>query len=288
MNKPLVFGSFLIAALGALAAAVWLAFSSPAPQPVPVHALNQVIRNIDDVQALLTFAEKTLSEATDGLQKAREILVSGDSANVGPGFRGSVADALRTLESAQFNGRWLYPKDGEALRFTVTLAPDTPASVVALSSRGFESSVTASLGDPALGRLQRLGALDAVLQTLTLERARVGAWTQRLEYAHRVNQILASGTSPSAQRRQLVQTVAAMEDRLYDLAIQASNGVYTDADRQCLQGEFSALVAELGRVQGQVGVVSVAAQLPHASVLTQGDAEDTMVRLSRLLKQREA
>lgn len=264
---------------------------------VPAEAQIRVVKNIQDAQTLLGCAEDYLGEYADNLQHVRELLVRGangiytvsDREKLNSEIRGSLDECVRILEHARFNGFLVfYGQDGENSRCVpVTLAADEPSYGMTFSCSNFDEPDVAAFLDglaPTPASMDAaIGRVDLLMLAVSMERARLGAYSERLSYSLDVAQALVCEDNGTAQQDRIAGIARRLENRLYALAVQSANGVYTAEDRAQIQAAFDELYAELVRINRSFAVQSSLTAVNRASVLTQPAAEAEMLALSGMM-----
>lgn len=173
---------------------------------------QQAARNANDGISMVQTAEGGLHEATANLQRMRELAVqSANGTNSAPDrqalqteFGELQGEISRTIESTEFNGQKVL-NDSSNMVFQV--GPNAPASNqmhVSTSNVLAEADVKQAVSNSDITTQANSGAaiaeIDAALEQVNMERARLGATQSRLESAVTTQQISHENNSAAKSR----------------------------------------------------------------------------------------
>lgn len=182
-----------------------------------IAGANQAARNANDGISLVQTAEGGLQEVTTNLQEMRELAVQSANATNSASDREALqleygerqAEIQRTVESTEFNGHKVL-NDSSNLEFQVgpNADPSTNKTVVSTSNVLANADVSEVLDNTDLSSQtsssDAISKIDAALEQVNLERARLGATQNRLEST--VNNLQVSSNSSSAARSRIEDT----------------------------------------------------------------------------------
>jgi flagellin len=170
------------------------------------RGLNVAMRNAQDAISLSQTAEGAIGQLTDALQRMRELAVqsangtnnTGDRLNLDAEFQQLSSEVARVIGSTTFNGTALLNGSAGAFSFQVgagTSAQDT-ISVSAANLSGISTGVGALSvsGGTSGNSITAIGGIDSMLDTLTTERAKIGATQNRFEAVISSLQVAAENT----------------------------------------------------------------------------------------------
>jgi flagellin len=170
------------------------------------RGLNVAMRNAQDAISLSQTAEGAIGQLTDALQRMRELAVqsangtnnTGDRLNLDAEFQQLSSEVARVIGSTTFNGTALLNGSAGAFSFQVgagTSAQDT-ISVSAANLSGISTGVGALSvsGGTSGNSVTAIGGIDTMLDTLTTERAKIGATQNRFEAVISSLQVAAENT----------------------------------------------------------------------------------------------
>lgn len=290
---------FQINLFGTTHRAKYILRSNPLDGSINIRAKRQLVRNLDDFTSLLKTAEGYLGHCQRNLTNVRFQLVRGTSGVMtGPERQKLVMtlyakldECFRMLGHAQFNCRHLYSGRTLSSTWWTTLAENKPATAFTLSAADFSAALKRIYLRPAVRSCaDNIVLVDRALDVLNMERARVGAYLARIEAAFAWHKLYveayvkADKNEPipdlkSAQRFHLRK----LEDRLFELSIQAANGVYQQTDRDQIRKEYEQTVLELKRLEQETGIRTVATGYPGDAHENREASEREMLRIARLL-----
>ena len=156
-----------------------------------IRGLNQAESNAQDGISLIQTAEGALQQTTDILQRMRELVIKSENSGVltdqdkeaiDTEFTELATEIDRIAKSTTFNGKNLLNSPTVELKFKVganTFGDDTLSlSIGAMTTVGLKIS-----GSFTVGSANALISIDAAIQTVSAERAKLGAIQNRMEYA---------------------------------------------------------------------------------------------------------
>ncbi|MCR5401915.1 MAG: flagellin [Treponema sp.] len=185
-----------------------------------IRGLNQASRNIENGVSFIQTTEGYLQETTDILQRVRELAVQSangiysdeDRMQIQVEVSQLVAEVDRIASQAQFNGMNMLTgsfssTSDRAMQFQIGANMDQNARVFigtmtaqALGLKGAQGTEeTVSIASPETANAT-LGAVDAALQTVSKQRADLGAYQNRFEMAAKGVNIAAENTQAAESR----------------------------------------------------------------------------------------
>ncbi len=254
---------------------------------VSTEVQQQVIRNIQDINKLLIFADDNLTEYTDNLLEVREVLLKAeDKKYLNQEEKQKITSlairSLQIIETATFNTIPVFFDncDGKYIRvIPVTLDPAKPTFKLNLSCmmfnrnviNGFIKSLTLEIGLE-----NNIAELDKILSAVSLERAKLGAYQNRLTYSLQIAEALSKNNLKERQE-EMNRIIKKIKTAQLVLSIQSANGIYCFEDRQQIQLNFDELNNELNRI----GILLQKSITKNSSIslLFQSDAEKAMLDL---------
>jgi len=173
-----------------------------------VRGLAVAIRNANDGMSLAQTAESAMGEVTNMLQRMRELAVQASNGTVTGADRkalqAEVSQLIGEIDSigsrTNFNGIRLL--DGSAKSMLLQTGSRAGETV----SFGIGS---ARAGDLGTGRTAALGSIDEALNSVSLDRANLGAVQNRLEAT--VNNLSSNSTNLVASRSRILDADSATE-----------------------------------------------------------------------------
>lgn len=182
-----------------------------------IAGANQATRNANDGISMVQTAEGGLQEVTESLQRMRELAVqsangtnsSSDREALNLEYEQRQAEVQRTVESTEFNGHKVL-NDANNLEFQVGPNADasTNKTIVSTSNVLSDADINEALTNTNLtsevSSSEAITKIDAALEQVNLERARLGATQNRLEST--VNNLQVSAESGSAARSRIEDT----------------------------------------------------------------------------------
>ena len=155
-----------------------------------IRGLNQAESNAQDGISLIQTAEGALQQTTDILQRMRELVVkvendgvlsAEDKTAIDTEFTELSGEIDRIAKSTTFNGKALLNATAGDLKFKIganTLGEDTlTLSIGAMTTAGI------GIDGVTVGTDQALTKIDEAIQTVSTQRAKLGAVQNRMEYA---------------------------------------------------------------------------------------------------------
>lgn len=177
-----------------------------------VRGMNVAIRNAGDAISLSQVAEGAMGQASDLMQRLRELAVqsangtyiTADRANLDKEFQALASEVTRVLTSTEFNGKKIVGADAGAIDFQIGANNATDNRVTVTTTRlDNDASITAVTGGNITTSATALTAItniDAALSKVTSERAVYGAVQSRFESAINVLRISSENQSVSRGR----------------------------------------------------------------------------------------
>ena len=185
-----------------------------------IRGLNQANRNIENGVSFIQTTEGYLQETTDILQRVRELAVQSsngiyseeDRMQIQVEVSQLVSEVDRIASQAQFNGMNMltgrYGSESDSvMQFQIGANMDqntrvfigtmTAQSLGLKGAQGTEDVV--SIADPAAANAT-LGVIDSALQTVSKQRADLGAYQNRFEMAAKGINIAAENTQAAESR----------------------------------------------------------------------------------------
>lgn len=196
----------------------------------------------------------------------------------------------KIIRTAKLNGVPLFDEtdDGYQSRVSFQLQSDAASLSLQLSGLNPEKPFGFTSEDKFVAKFlpnnetmesasATLYLLDSALREISFERARLGAWYNRLEHAAQIMMGKLSNTD-------IRQSLNYVEVRLANLAKNATGELYSVADRTELNIEFSLLIDELKRTQSLYGIRSESLSILNSgdNILTLSTAERVQHKLSLL------
>jgi len=183
-----------------------------------VRSLHQAIRNANDGMSIVNVAEGAMNEVSNILIRMRELAVQGSSDSVGATERGYLNQEFGQLRSeldrivtvTEFNGQKLLDGTISSTGLDIQIGTDTSAGsrlTITVEDIGSDSLAISALGvDTKAGARTSMSALDTALTSLSTERAKLGAYSNRL-------------TSTIANLNVSVENLTAANSRIRDVDV---------------------------------------------------------------------
>ena len=157
-----------------------------------IRGLDQAESNAQDGISLIQTAEGALQQTTDILQRMRELVVKAENSGVlstedqdaiDVEVQALVDEIDRIAESTSFNGKNLLDGKEGALNFKIGANTNSCDSLeVTISSMTAESLGVHAI-DIKTGASAALDSIDAAIVSVSDQRAQLGAYQNRMEYA---------------------------------------------------------------------------------------------------------
>lgn len=219
-----------------------------------IRGLNQASRNVSDAVSFIQTTEGYLQETTDILQRIRELAVQSangiysdeDRAQITVEVSQLVAEVDRIASSAQFNGMNMltgrFSKESSSvMQFQVGANVDqnirvyvgamTSESLGLRGQQGEESNVI-SVASPEESNIT-IATVDEALNTVSKQRADLGAYQNRMELAQKGINIAAENLTASESRIRDVDMASEMvEFSKNQILSQASVAMLAQANTQ--------------------------------------------------------
>jgi flagellin len=205
-----------------------------------IKGINVAIRNANDGVSLAQTAEGALSTVTDVLQRMRELAVqaqngsngTSDRANLDTEYQQLSAEITRIATQTKFNGSAIVGASAGTQTFQVGANNGDTLSVTTTTV----STVTGGVTTSALASTA-LAAIDTALDTITTQRATMGAVINRFQFA--IQNLQVTGENQSAARGRIMDA---------DFAAETANL----SRSQILQQAGTAMVAQANQLPQQV------------------------------------
>jgi flagellin len=205
-----------------------------------IRGINVAIRNANDGISLAQTAEGALATITDVLQRMRELTVqaqngsngTSDRANLDTEYQQLSAEITRIATQTKFNGSAIVGASAGAQTFQVGANNGDTLAVTT-------STVTTVAGDvtTSANASTAVAALDTALDTITTQRATMGAVINRFQFA--IQNLQVTGENQSAARGRIMDADFAQETANLSRA-------------QILQQAGTAMVAQANQLPQQV------------------------------------
>ena len=219
-----------------------------------IRGLNQASRNVSDAVSFIQTTEGYLQETTDILQRIRELAVQSangiysdeDRAQITVEVSQLVAEVDRIASSAQFNGMNMLTgrfskESSNVMQFQVGANVDqnirvyvgamTSESLGLRGQQGEESNVI-SVASPEESNIT-IATVDEALNTVSKQRADLGAYQNRMELAQKGINIAAENLTASESRIRDVDMASEMvEFSKNQILSQASVAMLAQANTQ--------------------------------------------------------
>jgi flagellin len=205
-----------------------------------IKGINVAIRNANDGISLAQTAEGALATVTDVLQRMRELAVqaqngsngTSDRANLNTEYAQLSAEITRIATQTKFNGSAIVGASAGAQTFQVGANNGDTLAVTT-------STVTTVAGDvtTSANASTAVAALDTALDTITTQRATMGAVINRFQFA--IQNLQVTGENQQAARGRIMDANFAQETANLSRA-------------QILQQAGTAMVAQANQLPQQV------------------------------------
>ena len=181
-----------------------------------VRGMNVAVRNAADAISLSQTAESGIGQATDVLQRMRELAVqaangvnsSGDLANIDTEYQALNSEVTRIFSATEFNGLEVLGADAGAITFQVG-ANNTADNQITITTTALTGSAPAGALTTVAGAQAAIDAIDTAIDTLTTERANYGAIQSRFESA--INVLRSSSENQAAAQGRIMDADFAAE-----------------------------------------------------------------------------
>ena len=214
-----------------------------------INGINQSMQNAQDAISMLNTAEGALNETESILQRMRTLTVQGASDTLAASDRANISLELNQLSSeldristnTEFNKTTLLSgciSGGVNIQIGANAGQGMTVSIGTMSSGAL--TVSTLLVDTAANASTTLGQIDTAIATVSTERAKIGAYVNRLEHT-----IANLGVSS--------ENLQAAESRIRDLDM--AQEVSTMTRNQILTQSGTAMLAQAN--QAPQGVLSL-------------------------------
>ncbi len=262
---------------------------------------DQILKSINKFIWFCESTDKYLQKYNDYLHRIRELLIQSSNGIYTENDRIVISIEIRALiqncqfiiKHAKYNNTPIFHNNGSPFRnYTIKLYKSEPDKIFRIFSPQIfnRQDILQKVIDPipvtAAKAYHAIVYIDKALENVSLLRAHIGAFYNRLEYVSDYYQLLFNlPEKKNNETDYLVKShLKKIEMRSYELAIQSANGIYTDEDRRQVNIEYQELIEELNSLQKQTGFKHAFSNIKEASVSTQKKAENEMLRLSKILK----
>ena len=187
-----------------------------------VGGLKVAVRNAQDAISVVQTAEGALTEVHSILQRVRDLAVQAGNdsnnaearANIKTEVDSLAAELTRIGDSTNFNGTKLLDGSASALTFQVGASDVAAESQVVVDLSGADIStmggtVGALTFDTSANALTSITAVDTAIETVSTQRAKLGAYQNRFE--HTINSLNVAVENLSASESRIRDTDMAAE-----------------------------------------------------------------------------
>ena len=178
-----------------------------------IRSTNQAERNAHDGISLIQVAEGGLSEVSNILTRLRELSIQAASDTVGEEersysnleYQSLKSEIQRISQSTEFNGKKLLNGEGDQYDFQIGINNNPDEDRLSYDSTVMDSSANA-LGIAEIGvstkqdARESLEALDSAIQSISAQRAEIGAMQNRLTSTIQNLQVYAENMSVAQSR----------------------------------------------------------------------------------------
>jgi len=188
---------------------------------------------------------------------------------------------LLIIETAQFNSIFVFGhhSNEEYNRIIpVTLDSTAPTYKINISSEKYNRRVISSFISNFTDKGNAIEELDKIISEITMERAKLDAYQNRLTYSYQISVALRKGTLTEI-KKELNNIFFQMKTDLLVLSIKSANGIYTSNDRKQIQMKYDEINNELIRISSLLKKTNSNKYEENISLLSQPDAEYAMLYL---------
>ena len=277
----------------------YLLKSNPMDSRINIRAKRQIVRNLEDFESLLQTADGYLGYCMKKLKKARSLTVKSangvytltDRKKLIQKIHGWIDDNHRALRHALFNCKPVFGKKLTGRTWEATLTENNKSFAVTLSAAGIVRTLKRiSLKPTVLGFAKNIKRIDNALSAVAMERARIGAYMRRVRAAGQWQMLFVKEYKrldknediPDLKSGQMFH-IRSLEDRLFELAIQAANSIYTSENRRQIKLEWDQIIMELKRLENITGIRTLARQISPKAITSRATSERAMLRIAGIL-----
>jgi flagellin len=162
-----------------------------------INGTNQAMQNAQDAISMLNTAEGALNETEAILQRMRTLAVQGssdtltasDRANIKAEINQLSSEVDRIAQNTEFNKTSLLNGGSISTGLNIQIGANAGQGMTVAINKMDSTclSVNAIAVDTATNASTSLGSIDAAIATVSTERAKIGAYTNRLE--HTINNL---------------------------------------------------------------------------------------------------
>lgn len=274
--------------------------SNPWDKKINIVAKMQILRNLEDFKALLGTAQHYLASCQTNLIKMRKKMVRGTNAVLSSSERNKLArqitakqkDCLNIFDHALFNNQRVFGKNNKSRQWRTTLAENQKTVAFNISAISIISSLKQIklLGCAAKDFSSGIVRVDQALDKINLERSIVGAFDRRIESARDWQLIFVKAYRKAEKNEKFPTAKAAvlfhirkLEDKLYELSVQAANGIWIKTNRAQMQIGWQQTIAELNRLERETSIKTIATGADWNALHKQSSSEQEMLRIAALL-----
>ena len=181
-----------------------------------VRGMNVAVRNASDAISLAQTAESSIGQATDVLQRMRELSVqaangvnsSSDLSNLDTEYQALNSEIARIFSATEFNGLEMLGADAGAVTFQVG-ANNTADNQISVTTTALTGSAPGGDLLTSAAAQSAIDAIDTAIDAFTTERASYGAVQSRFETA--INVLRASSENQAAAQGRIMDADFASE-----------------------------------------------------------------------------
>jgi flagellin len=173
-----------------------------------VRGMNVAIRNAGDAISLAQVAEGSIGQVGDMLQRMRELAVQSangsngtdERINLNAEFTQLASEVSRVITNTKFNGKQILEADAGTTTFQVGA---NVGETIDMVTTDISAATAGAVGTDVLtvgGATAAMSEIDAALDTLNTERAKLGAYQSRFESAINVLEVSAQNQAAARGR----------------------------------------------------------------------------------------
>lgn len=185
-----------------------------------IRSLNQAERNAQDATSLMQTAESAMGESHGILQRMRELTVQANSAGITDAQRTHLDQEYQALKTemddiaadTQYNGNALL--NGSFTGDFQVGIESTDTVTVDLTTTAFDSATLGLAGDITTqgNAVTEMAAIDTAIDTVTTERAKIGALVNRMDVKSENLSVYRENLSNARSRIKDVDVASEMAD----------------------------------------------------------------------------